>query len=54
MKRGAAFWRDETGSAVRAAISAPRRKSLARQPRGAYSAFIDTEHRATKGPNDER
>jgi hypothetical protein len=40
--------RDETGPAVRAAISAPRRKSLAGAPRPAYSAFIDTEHRSSR------
>ena len=44
MKREAAPGRDETGPAVRAAISAPRRKSLAAERCSAYSAFIDTEH----------
>jgi len=48
MRRGAAPGHDETGPAVRAAIPAPRRKPLARAPRPAYSAFIDTEHRSAR------
>jgi hypothetical protein len=48
MKCETTLGRDETGPAVRAAIPAPRRKSLAGEPRAAYSAFIDTEHRSTR------
>jgi hypothetical protein len=45
MKCRLASGRDEMGFAVRGAIPAARRKSLAIRNAAAYSSLIDTEHR---------